>query len=224
MRPISDLPKLPPEISRQVCWVTGKNRFSPGRPTSKGAKELLTEAGYPNGLTLTLDILSKSTYNTIAQVIQANLAQAGIRVQINIHESGAFWVLGSEKDRDRWKDLQLILNRYSSVPDPSYYTRWYLQNQVGIWNWERFRSDEYDELDQNCFRGDQPGKARRHVPADAGYHRGIRLLPVHHQRSHSDRLQEGSDSRPCAPTVFRSCGNLRKPEAIQAVDRYLNAG
>ena len=123
----------------------------PERADVEGAKKLLTEAGYPNGLDLTLDILSKSTYNTIAQVIQANLAQVGIRVQINIHDSGAFWVLGSEKDGDSWKDLQLILNRYSSVPDPSYYTRWYLQNQVGIWNWERFRSDEYDELDKNAL-------------------------------------------------------------------------
>jgi peptide/nickel transport system substrate-binding protein len=115
------------------------------------AKALLAEAGYPNGIDLTLDILNKSTYNTIAQVIQANLAQAGIRVQINIHESGSFWVLGSEKDSDRWKDLQLLLNRFSSVPDPSYYTRWHLQNQVGIWNWERFRSDEYDALDQKAL-------------------------------------------------------------------------
>jgi len=112
----------------------------------KGAKKLLAQAGYPNGIDLTLDILNKSTYNTIAQVIQANLAQAGIRVQINIHESGSFWVLGNEKDSDRWKSLQLILNRFSSVPDPSYFLRWHLQNQVGIWNWERFRSQEYDDL------------------------------------------------------------------------------
>jgi peptide/nickel transport system substrate-binding protein len=115
------------------------------------AKALLAQAGYPNGIDLTLDILNKSTYNTIAQIIQANLAQAGIRVQINIHESGSFWVLGSEKDGDRWKDLQLILNRFSSVPDPSYYTRWHLQSQVGIWNWERFRSDEYDALDKKAL-------------------------------------------------------------------------
>jgi peptide/nickel transport system substrate-binding protein len=116
-----------------------------------GAKKLLSEAGYANGIDLTLDILNKTTYNTIAQVIQATLAQAGIRVQINIHESGSFWVLGSEKDGDRWKDLQLVLNRFSSVPDPSYYTRWYVKDQVGIWNWERFRNDEYDTLHQNAL-------------------------------------------------------------------------
>ena len=123
----------------------------PMRADIEGAKKLLAEAGYPNGIDLSLDILNKSTYNTIAMVIQATLAQAGIRVQINIHEAGSFWVLGNEQDGVRWKDLQLILNRFSSVPDPSYYTRWHLQSQVGIWNWERFRSDEYDELDTKAL-------------------------------------------------------------------------
>ncbi len=118
----------------------------PDKPDYAGAKKLLTEAGYPNGIDLTLDILNKSTYNTIAQVIQAILAPAGIRVQINIHDSGAFWVLGNEKDGDRWKSLQLILNRYSGVPDPFYFTRWHISSQVGVWNWERFRNEKYDKL------------------------------------------------------------------------------
>ena len=73
-------------------------------------------------------------------------APAGIRVQINIHDSGAFWVLGSEEDSDRWKRIQLIVGRFSSVPDPSYYTRWHLSSQVGIWNWERWTSEEFDRL------------------------------------------------------------------------------
>ncbi len=120
----------------------------PDKPDYEGAKKLLAEAGYPNGIDLTLDILNKSTYSTIAQVIQATLAPAGIRVQININDSGAFWVLGNEKDSDRWKSLQLILNRYSSVPDPSYYMRWHISSQVGVWNWERFRNEEYDKLEK----------------------------------------------------------------------------
>jgi peptide/nickel transport system substrate-binding protein len=38
MQPISDLPRLPPESSRRVCWVAGKNRFSPRGPTLKVLK------------------------------------------------------------------------------------------------------------------------------------------------------------------------------------------
>lgn len=120
----------------------------PDRPDYAGAKKLLAEAGYANGIDVTLDILNKSTYSTIAQVIQATLAPAGIRVQINIHDSGAFWVLGNEKDSDRWKSLELILNRYSAAPDPSQYMRWHISSQVGVWNWERFRSEEFDKLEK----------------------------------------------------------------------------
>lgn len=136
----------------------------PDTPDYEGAKKLLAEAGYPNGIDLTLDILNKSTANTIAQVIQATLAPAGIRIQINIHDSGAFWVLGSEKDSDRWKDIQLIVGRFSSVPDPSYYTRWHLSSQVGIWNWERFSSKEYDRLDKAALgETDQVKRAAMYV-------------------------------------------------------------
>jgi peptide/nickel transport system substrate-binding protein len=136
----------------------------PDKPDYAKAKKLLSEAGYPTGIDLTLDILNKSTYNTIAQVIQATLAPAGIRVQINIHDSGAFWVLGNEKDSDRWKSLQLILNRYTSVPDPSYYMRWHISSQVGIWNWERFTNEEFDRLEKAAMgETDQAKRAAMYV-------------------------------------------------------------
>jgi len=136
----------------------------PDKPDYEGAKKLLAEAGYPNGIDLTLDILNKSTFNTIAQVIQAVLAPAGIKIQINIHDSGAFWVLGSEKDSDRWKSIQLIFSRFSGVPDPSYYSRWHITSQVGIWNWERFTNEEYDKLDKAALgETDQKKRADMYI-------------------------------------------------------------
>jgi peptide/nickel transport system substrate-binding protein len=119
----------------------------PHKGNPAGAKKLLAEAGYPNGIDLTLDCLNKTTYVTQAQVIQASLAEAGIRVQVNVHDSGTFWVLGSEKDmKSRWKDIQIFTNRFSSQPDPYWYTMWFTEEQVGVWNWERFRSDEFNKL------------------------------------------------------------------------------
>lgn len=113
----------------------------------QGAKKLLADAGFPNGIDLTLDCLNKTTIMTQAQVIQATLAEAGIRVKINVHESGQFWVLGSEAEmKDKVKNIQLITNRFSSQPDPFWYTMWFTSEQVGVWNWERFSSDEFDKL------------------------------------------------------------------------------
>lgn len=103
------------------------------------AAELLAESGETN-VTLTLDILNKTTYSAMAQVIQATLAQIGVTVEINVLESGAFWASGDNEN------LQMILNRYSMTPDPYYATSWFTSDQAGIWNWERFRNEEFDKI------------------------------------------------------------------------------
>ncbi len=111
------------------------------------AKEYLDAAGLSGGTTVTLDVLNKATNVTTAQVIQATLAQIGITVEVNLHESGAFWSLGDSSAGERYKDIQLILNRYSMGPDPSYATAWFISEQKGIWNWERFSDAEFDRLE-----------------------------------------------------------------------------
>jgi peptide/nickel transport system substrate-binding protein len=111
----------------------------PAAANFEKAAALLAESGETN-VTLTLDILNKTTYSTIAQIIQATLAQIGITVEINLLESGAFWASGDNEN------LQLVLNRFSMAPDPSYATSWFVTEQAGIWNWERFRNEEFDQL------------------------------------------------------------------------------
>ena len=80
------------------------------------ARRLLAEAGFANGFKTTLACLNDSDKLTMAQVIQSNLADVGIDAEINSHESGAFWVLGSEADGEGWKDIQLILNGWGTGP------------------------------------------------------------------------------------------------------------
>ncbi len=108
------------------------------------ARELLAQEG-AEGLTITLDILNKTERLTAAQVIQANLADVGITCEIKQHDSGTFWTLGS-KDGDTWNKLQMLIQRFSMQPDPSWATAWFTTEQVGVWNWERFSDAEFDEL------------------------------------------------------------------------------
>ncbi|MBX2881527.1 MAG: twin-arginine translocation signal domain-containing protein [Granulosicoccus sp.] len=111
------------------------------------AKEYLAAAGLDGGASVTLDVLNKAANVTTAQVIQATCAQVGINVEVNLHESGAFWSLGDSSAGDRYKDIQLILNRFSMGPDASYATAWFVTEQKGIWNWERYSDPEFDKLE-----------------------------------------------------------------------------
>jgi peptide/nickel transport system substrate-binding protein len=115
------------------------------------AKRLLAEAGFPNGIDLNLEVRNKAAYVTSAQVIQATMAEAGIRLEVNLHDSGSFWSLGDESKGDRWKSLELVHMRFSSAPDPYWYTQWFTKEQVGVWNWERFRDPEFNDLHKKAM-------------------------------------------------------------------------
>jgi len=115
------------------------------------ARELLREAG-AEGIELRMDVRNTATFSTAAQVIQAQCRQAGINLEVRLLESGVFWTIGSEAEGDQWQDLQLVLNRFSSTPDPYYATQWFTTEQVGRWNWERFSNEEYDTLHMEAVR------------------------------------------------------------------------
>lgn len=109
------------------------------------AKALLDAAGV-SGLSLTLRTLNAQERVLAAQIIQANLAAVGITVEIIPLDSGPFWEMGQESKGDTWKDLELWIMRYGAGPDPFEATQWFVRDQVGVWNWERWSSDEYEEL------------------------------------------------------------------------------
>lgn len=122
------------------------------------ARALLKEAGH-DSIEATLDLLNTTEYLNAAQAIQASLADIGVNVTIQQHDSGTFWSLGDESSGDSWKKIQLILGRFSMQPDPSFATEWFTPEQVGVWNWERFNSPEFGEL-HNKAKGELDQKKR----------------------------------------------------------------
>jgi peptide/nickel transport system substrate-binding protein len=183
----------------------------PPKANPKGAKKLLAEAGYPDGIDLTLDCLNKTTIITQAQVIQASLAEAGIRLKVNVHESGQFWVLGSEKEmKEKVKNIQLITNRFSSQPDPYWYTMWFVTEQVGVWNWERFSNPEFDKLHAAAAVEVDPAKR------DKMYQRMQDLM----EKSGSYRFI----THESAPTIYRnSIIPAMNPEGVPIVRHFKKA-
>lgn len=115
------------------------------------ARELLAEAGFPDGFKTTLTSQNTANYLARAQIIQANLAEVGIDVEILGYESGTFWSIGMEAESDKWQDVALIVNGWTYGPDAIEALRWHRPEQIGIWNWERFNSQEFEDLYQQSI-------------------------------------------------------------------------
>ncbi|MEX2647462.1 MAG: ABC transporter substrate-binding protein [Alphaproteobacteria bacterium] len=114
------------------------------------ARELVKAGGY-EGVALELKSQNATWATTAAQVIAANLTDVGLNVLVTPLDSGTFWTLGFA-DSPTVMTNQLILNRFTMAPDPSWATEWFTNHQIGIWNWERFYSDEFEKLNQDGLR------------------------------------------------------------------------
>ncbi len=106
------------------------------------AKDYMAKAGVTS-VDLRLDILNTSETRTWAEIAQQNLKEVGINIQINPMDSASFWSLGTG---DAGKNAELFGQNYSMEPDPSWATMWFTQEQIGVWNWMRWASPEYDAL------------------------------------------------------------------------------
>ena len=129
-----------------VCpGLVGKRNESKYSYDPAKARELLSAAGV-SGLELELKTLNHQERVLAAQIIQANLQAIGITVTVLPQDSGPFWDMGQESKGDTWKDLQLWIMRYGAGADPYEPFQWFVRDQVGIWNWERWSDDEFEAL------------------------------------------------------------------------------
>jgi peptide/nickel transport system substrate-binding protein len=108
------------------------------------AKEYMEKAGLES-LDLEIAIEDTVEYRTWAEVAQQNLAEIGINLTITPMDSSSFWVIG---EGDQGLEVELFANMYASMPDPAWYTMWFVCDQVGVWNWQRWCDPEYDALHQ----------------------------------------------------------------------------
>lgn len=109
----------------------------------EGAKALLTEAGHEGGFPLRLTLLNKPYFQTMALVAQANLAEIGIDLELEVLDGGTYWSMG---EGEAGENLELSMQRFGGKADPSFQTQWFTTDQVGSWNWQRWRSEEFDRL------------------------------------------------------------------------------
>ena len=121
------------------------------KPDYDRARQLLDEAGMSD-LTVRLSVLNTTTEMAIAQIIQATMIQAGITVEIEPYDEGVYWTLGDQASGDTWKSQEMILMAFNGGLDPAENLTWFRPEQVGVWNWSRYNSPEFETLYQQGLK------------------------------------------------------------------------
>lgn len=113
-----------PEAGLIVDFDQAWRDMKPYEYNIEKAKELLAEAGYPNGgLKLKLMAKDMDEYRTTCQVIQANLAQIGIEVEILCYENALYQTYRYQADAF---DFYCIGISNNSVPYVPVGWKWYV--------------------------------------------------------------------------------------------------
>ncbi|MDM8518949.1 ABC transporter substrate-binding protein [Anaerolineales bacterium HSG6] len=105
----------------------------------EGAKALLAEAGYPDGLTVTLVTKNDEAEPAIAQALKEMAAPAGFDLQLDITEPGGYW--------ERWADVDLGVTAWSHRPlGTMVLALGYIADEEGVpvpWNETRWVDEEF---------------------------------------------------------------------------------
>ncbi|RKX52318.1 MAG: ABC transporter substrate-binding protein, partial [Thermotoga sp.] len=95
------------------------------------ARELLKEAGYPNGISFKVMTSRKYNFDRIAQVLKDQLKDAGIDLQIEIVEWGIFIKRWKERDFDSF----VSLNSGSIEPDIQLYRTFHTGGSTNVFGY-----------------------------------------------------------------------------------------
>lgn len=106
------------------------------------ARALLREAGVSN-LRLKLLCLNQPAFQNMALVARALLQEVGIAIDLDARDGASFWSAGMG---EAGKSIELYMTQFNGKLDPNFLTQWFVTGQIGEWNWQRFRSPEFDRL------------------------------------------------------------------------------
>lgn len=138
------------------------------------AKQLLAQAGYPNGVKFTLNALGTAEFiRVMTQVMQAQLAEAGIDMEIVYTEPGIY-----EEKVVRKHDFQAAIDGTSEYPDPDVklYIRLYSDSQTNISGYSNPEVDRMLDLGRTTV--DPTARADLYQQIVEIVHRDVPILPL----------------------------------------------
>jgi peptide/nickel transport system substrate-binding protein len=116
----------------------------PGRDVEK-AKALLAEAGYPEGLQLTLHTPDSGGRPDLAVVLKEQWAEAGIDIEISVEPESVYYGVNPDTGEEQWLSVDLGITGWGSRPYPQFYLDVMLVSGAK-WNESHFADPEFDKL------------------------------------------------------------------------------
>jgi len=114
---------------------------SPAARDVEAAKALLADAGYPDGLELTLHVPDSGSRPDLAVVLQQQWAEANIFVEISVEPESVYY------GENGWLEVDLGITGWGSRPYPQFYLDVMLVSGAE-WNEAHFADAEFDTLAQ----------------------------------------------------------------------------
>jgi peptide/nickel transport system substrate-binding protein len=105
----------------------------------QAARDLLTDAGYPNGLELDLHVPDTGGRPNLAVVLKEQWAEAGVQVNVLVEPESVYY------GDDGWLEVDLGITGWGSRPYPQFYLDVMLKCDA-IWNESHFCDAEFDQL------------------------------------------------------------------------------
>jgi peptide/nickel transport system substrate-binding protein len=119
------------------------------------AKEFLAKSGVKD-LELDIAIQNTESEKTVGEIIQANLAEVGIKVNLKIEDDAAFVEEGFGPTAVTIR--QLVYLNWINYPDPSMTTYFFTCEQIGQWNWMYYCNKDFDKLHSDAVSEMDPVK------------------------------------------------------------------
>jgi len=165
-----------------LSWATSKT-LTKTESNPQKAKELLTQAGYPNGFDLELWYMPVSrpyfpTPKPIAEAFAADLSAIGIRVKLNTKDWAAY--IADRKKSPGFQAFMLGWTADYGDPDSFYYPHFSPGGTVDIGGWKNAKVLQL--LNQGRATGDQSARAKIYAQIDEILHQEAVRLPIVHSQ------------------------------------------
>jgi peptide/nickel transport system substrate-binding protein len=143
------------------------------------AQEFLSQAGLDK-LDLTLTIYNDEVSKTVAEVIQANLAELGINVTISPQDDAGYWDGGFGDKGIKERELTYI-EWTTTNPDPSWTSVWFTCDQVGQYNWVYWCDEQFTKLHQEAISEfDAAKRTERYIEMQKLWDQAVHTVWVAH--------------------------------------------